>query len=174
MSPAGKRPDRPRPAPGPALALLPPAHRTVLCALAILAVAAARPAPPRPAPLTQRADAPASAGTQPAAWADTGILPASPDELPPPRPRPGQGQRPRSPPPAAPGHHADDRRRPPARLLLVPLAATAPGPRPLPPLPDPAPGNTHMTSRLGRRYSGSLMPVAVLAETYLIRTLTGR
>lgn len=59
-------------------------HRhTVLClsALAILAVAAARPAPP--APLTERGDAPASAGAQPTHWADTGILPASPDELPP-------------------------------------------------------------------------------------------
>jgi SRSO17 transposase len=52
-----------------------------LSALAILAVAAARPAPP--APLTQRGDAPASAGTQPMDWADTGNLPASPDELPP-------------------------------------------------------------------------------------------
>jgi SRSO17 transposase len=52
-----------------------------LSALAILAVAAARPAPP--APLTQREDTPASAGTQPTDWADTGILPASPDEPPP-------------------------------------------------------------------------------------------
>ena len=52
-----------------------------LSALAILAVAAARPAPP--VPLTQRGDAPASAGTQPMDWADTGNLPASPDEPPP-------------------------------------------------------------------------------------------
>jgi SRSO17 transposase len=55
-------------------------HRhTVLsmCALALLAVAAARP----PAPLAQTAGTIPAA--QPAAWADTGILPASADEPPP-------------------------------------------------------------------------------------------
>ncbi len=61
-------------------------HRhTVLsmCALALLAVAAARP----PAPLAQAAGAiPAGAAAQPAAWADTGILPASADEPPPENP----------------------------------------------------------------------------------------
>jgi SRSO17 transposase len=60
-------------------------HRhTVLsmCAVALLAVAAARPLPP--APLAQAASAvPATATAQPAAWADTGALPASADELPP-------------------------------------------------------------------------------------------
>src|SRR6266487_263861 len=61
------------------------------------------------------------------------------------RPRHGQGQRPRSPPDPGPGHHADDRRRPPARLHLVPMAAKTPGPRPLPPLPDPATGNHGLT-----------------------------
>ena len=116
-----------------------------LSALAILAVAAARPAPP--APLAQRGDAPASAGTQPCGLGAHRDPPGQPRRATPRRPRPGQGQRPRSPPPAAPGHHADDRRRPPARLLLVPLAATTPGPRPLPPLPDPAPGSTHITSQ---------------------------
>jgi SRSO17 transposase len=55
-------------------------HRhTVLsmCALALLAVAAARP----PAPLAQTAGTIPAA--QPAAWADTGILPASADQPPP-------------------------------------------------------------------------------------------
>ena len=36
-----------------------------------------------PAPLPQHGGTPASAGTQPAAWADTGILPASPGQPPP-------------------------------------------------------------------------------------------
>jgi SRSO17 transposase len=58
-------------------------HRhTVLsmCALALLAVAAARP----PAPLAQATGTiPAGATAQPAAWGDTGILPASADEPPP-------------------------------------------------------------------------------------------
>jgi SRSO17 transposase len=60
-------------------------HRhTVLSmsALALLAVAAARPLPP--APLAQAAGTiPDAAATQPAAWADTGTLPASADEPPP-------------------------------------------------------------------------------------------
>ncbi len=59
-------------------------HRhTVLsmCALALLAVAAARPAA---APLPQAAGAsPAGAAGQPADWADTGALPSSADEIPP-------------------------------------------------------------------------------------------
>jgi SRSO17 transposase len=57
-------------------------HRhTVLsmCALAILAVAAAR---PQPAPPTTAGPTP-GADQQPAAWRDTGILPASADEPPP-------------------------------------------------------------------------------------------
>jgi hypothetical protein len=57
-------------------------HRhTVLsmCALAILAIAAARPQPP--APLASAAGAaPVPAGGQPAGWAGTGALPASPDQ----------------------------------------------------------------------------------------------
>ncbi len=60
-------------------------HRhTVLsmCALALLAVAAARPLPP--APSAQAAGAiPDGTAAQPAHWADTGILPASADEPPP-------------------------------------------------------------------------------------------
>ena len=52
-----------------------------LCALALLAAAAARPAA---APLTQATGSiPASAGAQPASWADTGILPATAHEPPP-------------------------------------------------------------------------------------------
>ncbi len=60
-------------------------HRhTVLsmCALALLAVAAARPEPA--ALLAPAADPPVPGpATQPAGWADTGILPASADEPPP-------------------------------------------------------------------------------------------
>jgi hypothetical protein len=55
-------------------------HRhTVLsmCAQALLAVAAARPAPPGSGPL------PADSKRQPAAWRDTGKLPASADDKPP-------------------------------------------------------------------------------------------
>ena len=62
--------------------LWPSFHRhTVLsmCALAVLAVAAARPLPP--APLRPDADAiPAGACTQPADWAGTGALPATTDQ----------------------------------------------------------------------------------------------
>ena len=54
------------------------------------------------------------------------------------RARPGQGQRPRSPPPRPPGHRAHDRRRPPTRLRLVTMAPPPPGPRPMAPLPRPA------------------------------------
>jgi len=50
-----------------------------MCALALLAVAAARP----PAPLAQTAGPIPAAAAQPAAWADTGILPASADQPPP-------------------------------------------------------------------------------------------
>jgi SRSO17 transposase len=60
-------------------------HRhTVLSmsALAVLAVAAARPAPPASSPRSP-AHIPASAATQPADWADTGILPAGAGESPP-------------------------------------------------------------------------------------------
>jgi hypothetical protein len=59
-------------------------HRhTVLsmCALALLAVAAARPLPPGPS--AQAARAISDDAAQPAAWADTGILPASADQPPP-------------------------------------------------------------------------------------------
>jgi hypothetical protein len=53
-----------------------------MCALAVLAVAAARQAPP--APLPQATDGiPGNPRAQPTDWADTGILPASPDEPPP-------------------------------------------------------------------------------------------
>ena len=57
-------------------------HRhTVLsmCAQALLAVAAARPAPPG----RDDDDPPARAAAQPAAWRDTGKLPASADDQPP-------------------------------------------------------------------------------------------
>ena len=60
-------------------------HRhTVLsmCALALLAVAAARPLPPSP-PAQPAAGATPASAAQPAAWADTGILPASANEPPP-------------------------------------------------------------------------------------------
>jgi hypothetical protein len=47
-----------------------------MCAQALLAVAAARPAPPRD-------DLPAADDGQPAAWRDTGKLPATADDRPP-------------------------------------------------------------------------------------------
>lgn len=55
-----------------------------LCALALLAIAAARPqaAPLPPGPTAGRT-APDTAAAQPASWADTGILPASAEEPPP-------------------------------------------------------------------------------------------
>lgn len=65
-------------------------HRhTVLsmCALALLAIAAARPAAAAPLPsprATAAADGiPASASTPPRDWADTGALPSRADEIPP-------------------------------------------------------------------------------------------
>jgi SRSO17 transposase len=64
--------------------LWPSFHRhTVLslCALALLAVAAARPATAPSAQAT--ASIPAGADAQPASWADTGILPATADQPPP-------------------------------------------------------------------------------------------
>jgi SRSO17 transposase len=80
-------------------------HRhTVLsmCALALLAVAAAR---PLPGPLAPAADSmPGGAHAQPGLGRHR--APAlQPGRAAPRRPGPGQGQRPRSPPPAAPGHH---------------------------------------------------------------------
>jgi SRSO17 transposase len=116
-------------------------HRhTVLsmCALALLAVAAARPA--QPIPLSD----PPDAGAQPQSWQDTGILPSRADEPPPQDPGLIKVSAPRSPAPPAPGHRPHDRRRPPARLRLVTLATTTPGPRPLPPLPGPAQGSASM------------------------------
>ncbi len=47
-----------------------------MCAQALLAIAAARPAPPRD-------DLPAADDGQPAAWRDTGKLPATADDRPP-------------------------------------------------------------------------------------------
>ncbi len=52
-----------------------------MCALALLAIAAARPL--TPAPLAPAAAATPIGPAQPAAWADTGILPASADQPPP-------------------------------------------------------------------------------------------
>ena len=120
-------------------------HRhTVLsmCAQALLALAAARPAPPG----TAGDDLPAAA--QPAAWRDTGKLPASADDDPPgDRPRPGQGQRPRGPPPGPPGRRAHEPRRPRPRPRLVTMAAPPPGPRPMAPLPRPPQSHPcHLTS----------------------------
>ena len=51
-----------------------------MSALAVLAIAAARPAPAGPLP---QPGAPPSGENQPAEWAGTGILPASPGEPPP-------------------------------------------------------------------------------------------
>ena len=115
-----------------ALALLPPSRRAVDVALACWPSPPPAPAPPGGAP-------PPPAAASPRPGATPGKCPPAPTTSLPARPRPGQGQRPRGPPPAPPGHHAHDRRRPRARLRLVPLAATPPGPRPIAPLPGPAP-----------------------------------
>jgi len=78
MPAAGKGAGRPEPAPGPDLALLPPAHTVLsMCAQALLAVAAARPAPHDQTP------AAVSLAAKPAAWRDTGKLPASANDQPP-------------------------------------------------------------------------------------------
>ena len=107
MPPAGKRADRIRSAPGPALALLPPPHGAVHVR--------ARPARYRRRPRAAHRGWPApGAHQQPWDWRATGNLPASCPRAAPRRPRPGRGQRPRSQPPTAPGHQPDDRHRPPA------------------------------------------------------------
>jgi hypothetical protein len=54
---------------------------------------------------------PTSAAAQPAAWRDTGKLPATADDRPRQRSWPGQGQRPRGPPTDPPGHRIYGPRR---------------------------------------------------------------
>src|SRR5271155_3880431 len=71
-----KGPGRPGPAPGPAVALLPPPHRPGHVRPGPAGHRAARPALPD-------SDPPASTAGQPAAWRDTGKLPASADDQPP-------------------------------------------------------------------------------------------
>ncbi len=78
--------------------------------------------------------------TQPAGWANTGILPASADEPPPEDPGMVKVSVPEARRLLHLGHRAHQPCRPPTRLRLAQMAAPAPGPRPLPPLPDPAPG----------------------------------
>jgi hypothetical protein len=141
MPPASQGAGRPRSAPGPALPLLPPAHRAIHVR--------ARPARHRRRPASTRT---VSTGhtrhRRPARRLGRHRdPPRQRGRAAPRRPRPGQGQRPPSPPAPRTGHHADDRRRPPARLHLVPMAAKTSGPRPLPPLPGPAPGSTYMISQ---------------------------
>ena len=73
-----------------------------------------------------------STAAPPAAWRDTGKLPASASDQPPRRrPRPGQGQRPRVPPPPSPSRRPDEPRRSRPWLCLVTMATTPPGPRPM-------------------------------------------
>jgi hypothetical protein len=112
-------------------------HRHIvlsMCALALLAIAAARPAAaPRPAAALSRTLQRPSQQTGPAPGssrpAQTSRHPKTPAWSRSASPKP---------PPAAPGHHTDDRCRPPGRPRLAPLAA-APGPRPISPLPGKAP-----------------------------------
>jgi hypothetical protein len=113
----------------------------------LLAVAAAaRPTPPGD-------DLPAAA--QPAAWRDTGKLPATADDEPPgsdpglvrsasPRPRPGR-----------PGHRADEPRRPRPRLCAGTMAAPPPGPRPMAPLPRPPQSRPRHLTPAGKRLACS-------------------
>jgi Family of unknown function (DUF6308) len=119
-----------------------------MCAQALLAIAAARPAPTSP-PGDARSDG--SPG-QPAAWRDTGKLPASAADRPP-GDEPGLVKV--SVPEArrlarlasAPISH------PRTRLRLVTMAAAPPGSRPLAPLPRPA-QNSHTGHLLPRQKGG--------------------
>ena len=143
MPAARKGAGRPGPAPGPDLALLPPAHRAVHVRPG---AAGRRRRPPGPARPTQPAAA--SLTGQPAAWRDTGKLPASANDQPP-------GDDPGLVKVSVPEARRllrlatapDEPRRPRPRLRLVTMAAPPPGPRPMAPLPRPAqsrPG--HLTS----------------------------
>ncbi len=129
-------------------------HRhTVLsiCALALLAIAAAR---PQAAPLAQVPPVggiPAGPGQQPWDWRDTGILPTSPDEPPPEDPGLVKVSVPEARRLLRLATAPDERRCPPARLRLVPLAAKTSGPRPIPPLPGPPQGSTHMITKTGNK-----------------------
>ena len=129
--------------------LWPSFHRhTILsmCALALLAVAAARPL--QPAPLPQGTDgSPASAGT-PARGLGRHRGAAIQRRPETPRPdRHGQSQRPRSPPPPAPGNRAHDRRPPRIRPRLVTMAPRTPGTRPMALLPGTTPARPGLTRR---------------------------
>jgi DDE superfamily endonuclease len=139
-----ERPGRPRPAPSPDLAVLPPAHRVVHVRPRPTGHRRRTPATARPG-CRQRARRPARslAGHRQAAR-HRRRRPARQ------RARPGPGQRPRSTPPRPPGHPAHDHRRPPARIRLVALAPPPPGPCPLAPQPCPAqsrPGHLNPAER---------------------------
>ena len=78
MPAAGQGPDGPGPAPGPDLALLPPPHRAVHVRPGAAGRRRRPPGPARPGGLLA-----ASRAGQPAAWRDTGKLPATADDQPP-------------------------------------------------------------------------------------------
>jgi len=79
---------------------------------------------------------------------------------------PGQGQRPRSRPPPAPGHHADALCRPPARLRLVPAGVGGAEPGPVT-TARPAPRNIHViTCSLITTAALVSQPVRVFARPY--------
>jgi hypothetical protein len=94
----------------------------------------------------------ASPASQPEAWRDT---PASCPSAPKTRRRamtPAWSRSaPRGPPAPPPGRHADQPRHPRPRIRLVKMATTPPGPRPMAPLPRPAPGRPHHLTILGRK-----------------------
>jgi hypothetical protein len=135
--PAGKGPGRPGPAPGPDLALLLPPYRAVHVrpGPAGRRRGQASPARQRRARLRHRRPA-----------RNLGRYWETPRQRRRPatrrRARPGQGQRPRSPPPRPAGHRAHDRHRPHPRPRLVTMAPPPPGPRPMAPLPRPAHSRT--------------------------------
>jgi hypothetical protein len=133
MPAAGKGAGWPGPAPGPAVALLPPAH----CAVDVRPGAAGRRRRPqgtaRREPFAQQRRRAARGLARHREAARQSRRSASRW-----RPRPSQGQRPRSPSARLPGHSADELCRPRPGLRLVTMAPTPSGPGPMAPLPRPA------------------------------------
>ena len=146
MLPAGKGAGRPGPAPGPDLALLPPPHRAVHVRPG---AARHRRRPPGPA---RRGTAAAGPAGQPAAWRDTGKLPATADDRPP-GDEPGlvKVSVPEARRLARLATAPMTRAARAARLRLVTMAPTPPGPRPMAPLPRPAHSRPGHLTPAGRK-----------------------
>ena len=130
MPAAGKGAGWPGLAPGPAVALLPPAH----CAVDVRPGAAGRRRRP---PGTARRESFAQHRRQAARGLARHREAARQSRRSASRwrPRPSQGQRPRSPSARLPGHSADELCRPRPGLRLVSMAPTPSGPGPTAPLP---------------------------------------